>query len=110
MPEAARPDRSGLLVSLNFERAPRNCFEGVSILVRSTTNGGGIDRNTAGHILDLLCNQLIPVWFSDGARKMLMHPDGAVASLVLSGAAAPSHLRAEVAAWRDHYGVFGLSG
>jgi hypothetical protein len=37
LPDAARPDLSGLLVSLDFVREPRNCFEGVSITVRSLT-------------------------------------------------------------------------
>jgi hypothetical protein len=60
----------------------------------------------AATILDSLCDQLVPVWFSDGARKMLMHPDNEVASLVLSGDAAPAHLQDEVAAWRERYGVF----
>jgi hypothetical protein len=107
MPEQARPDLSGLLVSLNFERAPRNCFEGVSIIVRTTSRGGAIDKGMAGAVLDSLCHQLVPVWFSDGTKKMLMHPTDDVASLVLSGETAPAHLRDEVAAWREHYGVFG---
>ena len=107
MPEQARPDLSGLLVSLNFERAPRNCFEGVSIIVRTTSRGGAIDKGMAGAVLDSLCHQLVPVWFSDGTKKMLMHPTDDVASLVLSGQTAPAHLQDEVTAWREHYGVFG---
>jgi len=110
MPEQARPDLSGLLVSLNFERDPRNCFEGVSIIVRTTSRGGAIDKGMAAVVLDSLCDQLVPVWFSDGSKKMLMHPTDDVASLVLSGDAPPAHLREEVAAWRERYGVFGVSG
>lgn len=110
LPDEARPDLSGLLVSLNFERAPRNCFEGVSIIVRATAEDGTIDKRMAAAILDNLCDHLTPVWFSDGTRKMLMHPDDAVASLVLSGGEAPAHLQDEVAAWRERYGVFGADG
>jgi hypothetical protein len=110
LPDEARPDRSGLLVSLNFVRAPRNCFEGVSINVRTVTAGQAIDKRIAAIILDALCVQLVPVWFSDGAKKMLMHPDNDVASLVISGEAAPAHLEKEVAAWRARYGVFAGNG
>lgn len=60
----------------------------------------------AGRILDSLCDGLVPVWFTDGSRKMLMHPDNEVAGLVISGSEAPAHLRDEVAAWRRQYGVF----
>lgn len=106
MPDEARPDRSGLLVSLNFVREPRNCFEGVSINVRALAGSEAIERDMAKTILDSLCDRLVPVWFSDGSRKMLMHPENDVARLVLSGDAAPLHLEDEVAAWREHYGVF----
>jgi len=110
MPEEARPDRSGLLVSLNFNREPQNCFEGVSINVRAVAGSGAIDKTIAAVILDSVCDQLVPVWFSDGSRKMLMHPEQDVASLVLSGAPAPAHLHEEVAAWRERYGVFTSNG
>ena len=106
LPDEARPDRSGLLVSLNFERAPRNCFEGVSINVRLLPGSSAIANGMAATILDSLCDQLVPVWFSDGSRKMLMHPENDVASLVISGEPAPAHLQGEVAAWRERYGVF----
>lgn len=109
MPEEARPDRSGLLVSLNFVREPRNCLEGVSINVRTLAGSGAFDTGMAGTILDSLCDRLIPVWFSDGSRKMLMHPENDVARLVLSGDPAPPHLRDEVAAWRERYGAFATS-
>lgn len=110
LPDEARPDRSGLLVSLNFVREPRNCFEGVSINVRTVAAGQAIDKSIAAKILDVLCDGLVPVWFSDGSKKMLMHPDNDVASLVLSGEAAPAALAKEVAAWRARYGVFANDG
>jgi len=106
MPDEARPDRSGLLVSLNFVREPRNCFEGVSINVRTLAENDAIESGMAKTILDILCEGLIPVWFSDGSKKMLMHPENDVARLVLSGESAPSPLKDEVAAWRERYGAF----
>lgn len=106
MPDEARPDRSGLLVSLNFEREPRNCFEGVSINVRALADTDAIDKGIAATIFDSLCDRLVPVWFSDGSRKMLMYPENDVAHAVLSGEPAPAHLEEEVAAWRERYGVF----
>ena len=39
LPEAARPDRSGLLITLDFNRNPRNCLEGVAILIRALDDG-----------------------------------------------------------------------
>lgn len=106
MPDEARPDRSGILVSLDFVREPRNCFEGVSIMVRMIPGSEAIENGMAGIILDSLCDQLVPVWFSDGSKKMLMHPESSVAALVMSADTAPAHLRDEVAAWRERYGAF----
>ena len=110
MPDEARPDRSGLLVSLNFTRAPRNCFEGVSINVRKLAGSDAIENGMAGLVLDSLCDRLVPVWFSDGSEKMLMHPESEVARLVISGDPAPAHLEDEVAGWRERYGVFSTDG
>jgi hypothetical protein len=106
LPDTARPDRSGVLVSLSFDKAPRNCFEGVAITVRVLPGSEAIANGMAATILDSLCDQLVPVWFSDGSKKMLMHPDNDVAQCVLSGSIAPAHLQNEVAAWRERYGVF----
>lgn len=108
LPDAARPDRSGLLISLNFVDRPQNCFEGVSINIRLLPGSDAIANGMAATVLDRLCDRLIPVWFSDGDKKMLMHPEPDVARIVLSGAPAPSALRAEVAAWREQYGMFGV--
>lgn len=106
LPDEARPDRSGLLVSLNFVTQPQNCFEGVAIHVRLLAGSDAIETGLAGTVLDSLCDQLVPVWFSDGARKMLMHPDNDVARHVISGDPAPPTLQDEVTAWRTRYGVF----
>lgn len=106
LPDDARPDRSGLLVSLNFVREPQNCLEGVSINVRVLAGSDAIETGMAATVLDRLCDQLVPVWFSDGSKKMLMHPANDVARLVISGDPAPGHLHDEVAAWRARYSVF----
>jgi hypothetical protein len=110
MPEEARPDRSGLLVSLNFVREPQNCLEGVSINIRAIAGSEAIEKGMAATVLDSVCDQLVPVWFSEGSHKTLVHPENDVACLVISGASAPSHLQEEVAAWRERYGVFASNG
>ena len=105
MAEDTRPERSGRLVVVNFVREPRNCFERLSITVRLLPGSTAIADGTAGKVLDSLCGRLVPVWFSDGSRQLLMHPDQEVAHHVLAGTRAPRHLRQEVAAWRDRYGM-----
>jgi hypothetical protein len=107
MPDDARPDRSGLMVSLDFVREPRNCLEGVAIVVRSTVGREAFESETAERILDSLCERLVPVWLHDGSKKVLVHPDAEVAHHVLSGDPAPADLEDEVAAWRARYGMFG---
>jgi hypothetical protein len=106
MPDAARPDRSRLLVSLDFVREPRNCLEGVAIVVRSLDGAPPFRTELAEEIVDLLCGQLVPVWLHDGSRKVLVHPESEIARHVISGEVPPPHLREEVAAWRARYGMF----
>lgn len=106
MPEAARPDLSGLLVSLDFNRQPRNCLEGVSVTVRSLRGDETLDGPMALAIVDLLSAQLVPVWTSDGDTKTLVHPRSEIAAPVISGAVPAARLRPEVEAWRARYDVF----
>jgi hypothetical protein len=110
LPDDARPDRSGLLVSLNFVRDPQNCLEGVSINVRLLAGSDAIANGMAASVLDRLCDGLVPVWFSDGSQKMLMHPADDVARFVISGDTPPADLRDEVAAWRARYAAFATGG
>ncbi len=106
MPEAARPDRSGLLVSLDLNRKRRNCLEGVSIVIRSLRDAETLESPLAQSLIDLLSGQLVPVWTSDGVSKALEHPRAEIAAPVISGASPAERLRPEVDAWRARYDVF----
>lgn len=108
MTDEARPDRSGLLAFVNFVREPRSCFETVSITVRMLPGSTAIADGMAGRVLDSLCDQLVPVWFSDGSRQLLMHPDADVAQHVIAGTRAPPPLHKEVEAWRERCGMRSL--
>lgn len=106
IPDAARPDRSGLMISLDLMREPRNCLEGVAIVVRSLDGGASFRTDLAEEMVDLLCGELVPVWLHDGSSKVLLHPESDVASHVINGTTPPPDLREEVAAWRARYGMF----
>ena len=106
LPDAARPDLSGLMVSLDFNREPRNCLEGVSIVVRSLTGREAFESGMAEHILDELCDRLVPVWLNDGVQKLLIHPESDVVDYVISGRTPPAELSEEVQAWCSRYGMF----
>lgn len=106
MPADARPDLSGLMISLDIMREPRNCLEGVAIVVRALSDTETFENGMAEAILDLLSDRLVPIWLHDGTRKMLVHPDSEIAHLVITGDPPPAHLRDIVAAWRSRYGVF----
>lgn len=106
LPDEARPDRSGLIVSVSFNREARNPFETIALTVLALPGSDAIASGMAARVLDALCDRPLAVWFSDGARKMLMHPENDVAKLVLSGSEPPPLLAAEVAAWRAQYAAF----
>ncbi len=106
MPASARPDLSGLLVSLEYNRQPRNCLEGVAIVVRSLRGGDALESPVARSLIDRRSGQLVPVWTSDGASKTLVHPRAEVAAPVISGEPPAARLRPEVQAWRARYDMF----
>ncbi len=105
MSAASRPDLSGFMAFLGFNQAPRNCLEGVYLVVRSR-DGRSFDTAIGREIVSRLCSGLVPVWTTDGTTKTLVHPRGEIAGFVISGAAPPARLREEVAAWRSRYAMF----
>ena len=106
LPDEARPDRSGLIVSVSFHREARHPFEAIALTVLALPGSDAIASGMAARVLDAICDRPVAVWFSDGKRKMLMHPEADVAKLVLSGDEPPPELAAEVAAWRTQYAAF----
>ncbi len=106
LPDEARPDRSGLIVSVSFHREARHPFEAIALTVLALPGSDAIASGMAARVLDAICDRPVAVWFSDSKRKMLMHPENDVAELVLSGSAPPMHLADEVAAWRAQYAAF----
>lgn len=106
LPEEARPDRSGLIVSVSFNREARHPFEAIALTVLALPGSDAIASGMAARVLDALCDRPVAVWFSDGQRKMLMHPENDVAEIVLSGRNPPPHLAEEVDLWRAQYAAF----
>jgi Fe-S-cluster containining protein len=105
MSDAARPDRSGILAFLGFNRAPRNCLEGI-YLVACAADSRAFDTPTGRQVIAELCAGLVPVWTNDGKTKALVHPRSEVAACVISGESPPPELEEEVAAWRSRYDMF----
>jgi Fe-S-cluster containining protein len=105
MPEAARPDRSGILAFLGFNRQPRNCLEGVYIVAQASDDEA-FDTAIGRAITADLSTGLVPVWTTSGTAKTLVHPRGEVARAVIDGSAPASHLEKEVEAWRTRYEMF----
>ena len=106
LPDEARPDRSGLIVSVSFNRESRHPFEAIALTVLALPGSDAISSGMAARVLDALCDRPVAVWFSDGQHKMLMHPENDVADIVLSGRNPPPHLAEEVGLWRAQYAAF----
>ena len=74
-------------------------------MVRIQAGSKAIENGMAAAILDSLCDGMVALWYGDGSKKMLTHPDNSVASLVISEDIAPPHMGDKVVARRARYGM-----
>lgn len=106
LPEAARPDRCGVLFTYHRNRA----HEALSryAIVASAANGpGDFDHPAARAALDaLIAAEAMPVYLEHRGQRVMVFPDAALADAMLEpGAAMPQHLRDRAMALRRRWDI-----
>ncbi|ATQ41108.1 hypothetical protein [Caulobacter mirabilis] len=97
MPESARPDRCGVVFSIDSNRPAPSLYEHVYIVGRAINAPSDFDHPVASQAIDMFIRSGgLPVWLSWAGQKQLVYPTPAqdVAISSPEGAANP-----DLAAW-----------
>jgi hypothetical protein len=106
MPDELRPDRIGVVFSLESVAEPKNPFERSFIVGRAVNSLADLDSPGARAAIQTFIEKGdLPVWLSFGQERRLLHPYPALRDAILRGAGASPELAADVELWRRRLGL-----
>jgi hypothetical protein len=111
MPPETRPDRLGVMFTLERHLPPRNVFEHLYFVGVATGDPRALESAMAQDVLRMLGEGALPVFVSAGGTKTLVHPAPALADAIMNPA--PQRDRALVKQGRDwlkRYAPFARAG
>jgi hypothetical protein len=111
MPPETRPDRLGVMFTLERQLPPRNVFEHLYFVGVATGDPHALESPMAQDVVRMLSEGALPVFVSAGGTKTLVHPDPNLADAIMNPA--PQRDRALVKRGRDwlkRYAPFARAG
>jgi hypothetical protein len=101
LPEYTRPDRIGVMFSIDWRDPPRTPFENFYIVARALNGWQDFDQPQAAAAVRMFVEEgTLPVWLSFNGNKLLIYPNKELADAVTNPASAAEHLRPPVEVWR----------
>ena len=86
MPLETRPDKLGVMFTLERQLPPRNLFEHLYYVGVATGDSRALESETALQVIRMLTQGVLPVFVSHGGRKTLVHPEPDLAGAILNPA------------------------
>jgi hypothetical protein len=111
MPPETRPDRLGVMFTLERHLPPRNVFEHLYFVGVATGDPRALDSPSARDAIRMLSESVLPVFVSSGGIKTLVHPEPVLADAIANPA--PQRDRALVKRgreWLKRYAPFARAG
>ena len=99
MPPETRPDRLGVMISVQGRLPPRNLFENLYFVLAATGDAAALDQADVREAIFMLSAAALPVFVSAEGIKTLVHPAPGLADAILNPA--PQRDRALVREGRD---------
>ncbi len=106
MPDELRPDRIGVMFSIETVNPPQNPFERQFVIARAINSLADLDSPGARAALQTFIDHGdLPVWLSFQQERRLLHPYPALRNAIVNPANPPAELAAEVRLWRERLGI-----
>jgi hypothetical protein len=106
MPDAIRPDRIGVMFTIEGSVAPNNPFEKEFVIGRAVNGTADFEHPSVKATLDIFVrNGDLPIWLSAGGQRNLLHPHAELRDAILNPQSAPQALLGEVQLWRKRLGL-----
>jgi hypothetical protein len=106
MPDTLRPDRIGVMFSIESVDPPLNPFDKRFVIGRAINGLADFETPGARAALQVFTTEGdLPVWLSFQQERRLLHPYPALRDAILSNAVPPPNLQADVMLWRRRLGL-----
>jgi hypothetical protein len=106
MPDELRPDRIGVMFSIEENPTPQNPFERAFVIARAVNSIADFDRPEVRAALGVFMERGdLPVWLSFNQERRLLHPRPELRDAILSSGVPAQHLQAEAVAWKRRLGL-----
>jgi hypothetical protein len=106
MPDAIRPDRIGMMFTIERIAQPANPFEREFVLGRALNGRQDFDHPSVKATVDVFVKHGdLPVWLSAAGERVLVYPYPELRDAIMRPQTAPQHLIAEVQVWRGRLGL-----
>jgi hypothetical protein len=105
MPDELRPDRSGMMVSLERHTPPRIIFENLYVVIRALDGPEAFDTPLADQLVGSFARmESLPVWISWAGQKFLAYPKQDLADAIVNpDTTVHRNLVSQGRAWRKRY-------
>jgi len=105
MPDSLRPDRAGVIFTIEELPTPANPFEKRFVIARAVNGIADFDSPATRQALQVFVEQGdLPVWLSVNQERRLFHPYPALRDAILKPETASPALAEGVALWRKRLG------
>lgn len=84
MPAETRPDRSGIMITVESHLPPRNLFEHLFLVAVVTKDPLDLETPLARDMVDMLSQNVLPVFVFWNMTRHLAHPDPELADAILN--------------------------
>jgi hypothetical protein len=102
MPDELRPDRIGVMFTIETIQQPKNPFERHFVIARAINALDDFETPGANAALQTFIERGdLPVWLSFQQERRLLHPHPVLRDAILRLTATPPELEADVRLWRQ---------
>ena len=106
MPDELRPDRIGVMFTIETIAQPSNPFERQFVIGRAVNSLADFETPGAKAALQTFITRGdLPVWLSFQQERRLLHPYPALRDAILQQSSPPPALAADVRLWRQRLGL-----
>lgn len=106
MPDELRPDRIGVMFTIEAVPQPQNPFERHFVIGRAIGSLADFESAGARAALQTFIERGdLPVWLSFQQERRLLHPYPALRDAILRQGPPPTELAADVRLWRERLGL-----
>jgi|SRR6185312_4095318 len=107
MPAETRPDRSGIMITVESHLPPRNLFEHLFLVAVVTKDPLDLETPLARDMVDMLSQNVLPVFVFWNMTRHLAHPNPELADAILNpGQQTDRALVRQGRAWLERYAPF----